>query len=529
MKKWLHNIFFCLVTSIVILSPNRASAVALGPFDVTIKLCRDIQYVTSIVNAWSQAAFPVTGQPGFVIMTVETTNPLLSVCDYIIQLSVADNTSAIFLTADKLNNITNQKWNDHLAFMKQTYRLTNSVYDFNTGKKRSGVVLSAQLAADMGTWQRQLVELSTGNNPQAIKERQEYDSQIAELANVAHQRAILKEGTTCPKPKTNSPDYAAVATTIEETEQIKKENESDVKFYKYQLVQFGPRFLNGVENVKQYYDDVQSMMVQGVSIKESSVTPKNVDTVAPTGERNSDGTAVRSTKQITQTVQQFSVSKDDRVFIDFKNKYERQYTAWARKFWEENSSSEGGQKILQDVFKPSLNECKESTLMGSYKSLTKDEYEKTKYDLFKKCQDSNKMDERQAIGIFSSYVDKIKDSLFSFKKNQASIWTLESQTLGRKRSINPGKSSDYLTEDVVCQETPEEVDLQLIQAKQQQVNAQYNEIIARETLKSGMQRDEEIRQKEKDTARIRLERMQIEKAKNAENDALASPKAIGDR
>lgn len=520
-SKVLIGFIFAVVT---LLPAQKAEAVPLGPFDVSIGLCKNIQFVGSIVNAYANAAFPVTGQPGFVVMMIQNTNPIITLCDFIMQLSVADTTEAIFLTADKLNEITEQKWDDHLRLMKQTYKVANSVYDFNSGQRRAGTLDAASLANDVGQWQRMVTDLSTGNNPQAIRKRQEYDNQVQELANIAHDRAILKEGTTCPQVDSSAPDYNAIVDKeLIPRQNTVQETEAELNFIRYQLIDLGPRFINGVEEIKKYYDDVQNIFALGVTFKVTE-TSRNVKTSKPTGATKADGTAVRQDKNITQTIQTFSTLTNSQIFTDFRAKYEKKYQAWAANFWQLNSGTEGGRGTLQDIFKPLAYECNETKLMSGYKSLQPDEYERKKIELFKKCQTSNQMDQKRVVSLMNTYVDNLRSVLYTNKKAQGEIWSLESKYLGRQRSISLNKGAEnFFTESVVCTKTPEMIDLEMIQTKQAEVNASYNQIIARETVKNAMMRDEEIRRQKEIADDIRLKRQQIEKDHDAERAAVSAP------
>jgi hypothetical protein len=520
------NIITAIIFSLILLIPlPKADAVELGPFDVTIGLCKDVSFVSGVVNAWANATFPVTGTPGFVSLMIQNTNPVITLCDFIVQLSVADNTEAIFLTADKLNDITEQKWDDHLNLMKQTYKIANSVYDFNSGKKREGTVEATSMAADLGTWQRMVTEVSTGNNPQAVKKRQQYDNQVQELANVAHTRAILKEGTTCPEANSNAPDYNAIVDKeFTPRQKTITETETDLNFIRYQLIDLGPRFLTTIEATEKYYDDVQNMLALGVTYKVTEAS-RNKKTMKPTGKTNPDGTAVRQSVNVPQTIQTFSTIANSQIFADFRTKYEKQYANWASNFWKINADTEGGRETLQSIFKSLSFECNETHLMRGYTNLQADEYERKKIERFKQCQASNQMDLKRAAGLMSIYLDNLKETLALNKRTQGEVWSMESKYLGRQRSVSLDKPGNYYQESVVCAKSPEMIDLELIQTKQAEVNASYNEIIARETVKNAMMRDEEIRRQQQLANDIRLKRKQIEKDHVAEKNATSAPTA----
>jgi hypothetical protein len=519
------KILALLLPIFMALPTQKAEAVPLGPFDVSIQLCQNLQFVSSIVNAWANATFPVTGTPGVVLMFIQQTSPLLDLCDFIIQLQQADTTEAIFLTADKLNNITEQKWDDYLRLTRTTYRLANSVYDFESGQKRAGTIDAVTLATDVGEFQRQVTELSTGNNPQAVKQRQENDQRISELANIAHERAILKEGTTCPEVAPNTPDYyKVVEQEFAPRQKIVQTTESDLNFIRYQLIDLGPRFTQGVPEVEKYYADVQNLFALGVTYNVSDKAQiKN--TVKPTGKANKDGTAIRKAQPMTQATQVFTALINTQVFSEFRSKYEKSYSLWASSFWKLHSDTEGGMNLLNSVFRPLSFECNETRLMQGYEKLSTDEYAKKRVERFKLCESSNAPNEKKAAGLMGVYIAALKDSLYMNKKAQGELWGLESKYLGRKRSVSLDQTGNYFQEAVVCEKTPELIDLELIQAKQQEVNAGYNEIIARETLKDAMVRDEEIRRQKEIAEQNRQKRDQIERDNRSVKEIISVPVA----
>jgi hypothetical protein len=519
------QLFMPLLITLSLLLPADAFGVELGPFDVTVDLCKNVQFVGGVVNAWANATFPVTGEPGFVVMMIENTNPIITLCDFIIQLQVSDTTSAIFLTADKLNTLTDQKWNDHLNLVKQTYTIANSVYDFNSGQKRQGTVDATSMAADLGNWQRMVTEFSTGSNPEAVRRRQTYDNQVQELANIAHTRAILKEGTTCPQPDASAPDYNNIVNTqIIPLQQTVQSTETQLNFIRYQLIELGPRFLSNIEEVQKYYDDVQNVFALGVTTKVTE-SSRNAATVKPTGVSNADGTAVRKKQNISQTIQTFTAINNSQIYTDFRTKYEKRYTQWAAQYWKEHSDTEGGRQSLQQIFKPAVYECNETTLMAGYTKLQADDYEHKRMELYKRCEASNQMDQKRVTGLMATYMDNLRTVLFSNKTAQNQVWTLESKYLGRQRSVSLDQTGNYFQESVVCAQSPEMIDLEVIQAKQAEVNASYNEIIARETVKNAMVRDEEIKRQNQLAQDQRMKRQQIEKDHQSERNATSAPTA----
>jgi hypothetical protein len=499
-----------------------ARAVSLGPFDVTVGLCQDVTFVTNIVSAWSNAAFPVTGQPGFVVMTLQVTNPMLDVCNYIIQLQAADTSSAIYLTADALNTVTKNAWSDQFALFKQTYRVANSVYDFNSGQKRTGTINATALAGDVGAWQRMVTDFSTGNNPQAVKRRQDYDNQVQELANIAHQRAILKEGTTCPQPASTTPDYNnVVASQINPLQKTVTDSEVQVRFLRHELIELGPKFLHDIAEVRAYYDDVQNAFARAVTYKISEST-RSATTQVPTGQANPDGTAVKMAQAVPQTIQAFSIVTSSQEFSDFKGLYLARYKQWAAVYWDKAAADPSAMRELQAAFKTMAYQCNETTLMQGY-SLQGDEYNRQYAKSFKQCEQANSMTRQKLSGLMEEYLNYAIQALQQNKAAQGQIWTLQSQYLGQRRSVSLDQSGNYFQESVVCSQTPEEADLQLIQAKQAEVNASYNEIIARETVKNAMLRDEEIRRQQKTADDAKQQRQLIEKTSAAEKSAVASP------
>lgn len=541
----MNLVFKTLILASLILPLREAKAVPLGPFDVTLELCQNIQFVTNIINAWSQAAFPVTGQPGFVMMVVQRTNPIMDVCNFMNQLKNASTTEAIFLTAEKLNDVTEKKWNDYLRLSKRTYSIANSVYDLNTGKKRKGTVVGTAMAQELGDFYRQVVDLSTGQNPDAVNKRnreaeaerikvqgdlekqKEKERKIAEFAQIARDRAILKEGTNCPGGIPKAPDYEEKVKGEYQPWVIQKANtDTDVAFTKSQLIDFGGVLFNEVEAVAGYQDDVQKLFVLGVSYVVKQKENK-VKTVRPTGKTNADDTAEKKEEDLKQVVQEFRVKVNKGVFSKFIQKYDPRFRKWAAAEWDKYSGHPDGKLILKEQYKRLAYFCGESELRKEYKYTNNTEpYETKKIELYKRCEERVQVTRDAFINLMSDLVKNLEDVLTKNKDAQAKLWSFESEHLGRQRSISQTQTGNTFQEEVVCIKQPEAIDLEMIQAKQQAVNARYNEVMASEVLKDSMLRDQEIEKQKELAEEIRIKRQVIEKKNEEESKAQTDHKSL---
>jgi hypothetical protein len=242
----------------------------------------------------------------------------------------------------------------------------------------------------------------------------------------------------------------------------------------------------------------------------------------PTGQANPDGTAVKMAQAVPQTIQAFSIVTSSQEFSDFKGLYLARYKQWAAVYWDKAAADPSAMRELQAAFKTMAYQCNETTLMQGY-SLQGDEYNRQYAKSFKQCEQANSMTRQKLSGLMEEYLNYAIQALQQNKAAQGQIWTLQSQYLGQRRSVSLDQSGNYFQESVVCSQTPEEADLQLIQAKQAEVNASYNEIIARETVKNAMLRDEEIRRQQKTADDAKQQRQLIEKTSAAEKSAVASP------
>ena len=177
------------------LNVEVAQAVNIGPFSVGLPFCREVNKLGAILNSYTIVQWPVAGVPGFTFGLLQNNSPLMDFCQYLIQLEQLDTESAIFLTANELNNLTGQKWNEHLNFMSNTWSLSKSVYDFENGKVRKASLESPAVHRRMNNTIREYSRLY-GNNE--IQTRQEREADMNRFASVVHRRAILQEAMSCP-------------------------------------------------------------------------------------------------------------------------------------------------------------------------------------------------------------------------------------------------------------------------------------------------------------------------------------------
>lgn len=140
----MKNIFYSLILLIFLaFSPIKAKAVDLGPFQVGLGFCSQVNKLSAILNSYTIIQWPVTGTPGITMGMLSNTSVILDFCNYLTQLESLDTVNAIQYSASYLNNLTAKKWDDNFQQIDRLWNISNTLYDMESGSFRKGALESA--------------------------------------------------------------------------------------------------------------------------------------------------------------------------------------------------------------------------------------------------------------------------------------------------------------------------------------------------------------------------------------------------
>lgn len=500
MRKILFTFIFSFVTMFSFM-PQKAQAVSLGPFEVGLGFCQQVQKLSAILNSYTIVQWPVGGFPGVTMGLLSNTSVVLDFCGYLVQLESMDTTNAIFFSANYLNQLTGKKWDDNFQQIDRTWNLANTLYDFDSGEARKGALESASTHRELNDFIKdssQWYNNRFNGKDSDIKTRQERESQMNRISNLAYKRAILTEATNCPEP--DGTQYAQIYDkNIKPLEKIKDQAQEDYDFYRSKLYEMGPRFLNNEAELRTYQTALEGLVVKGVSY---GVTTKSESytTQLPTKKLDENKKPIISKTTKKRNVNTYTVQINDKPYTDFKNDYSDQWKTWVTaQFIAAGSYGllDDPQSRIEDEFKDLNYECNKNKLARTLDD-TRASYEQDVEKKYQDCLTSVKMNQKTSENLFNYYVTQMQNSVYKLKKNNALIWSLESKYLGRNRSITVANNAteNYQQEDVKCDANLTPAEMDKLQLKQQGVENALNEEIAKEVMKQNIMMDEQNKQQE---------------------------------
>lgn len=506
---------------------QRSKAVDLGPFDVSLQFCKDVNKMGSILNAFQITQWPVVGFPGVVIGLSQRTSPIYDLCNFIVQLHMSDVADAALLTAEKLNDLTDKKWDDQLQLTKTTFKLANSFYNFNSGKKRKGSLEMMNVATSVGNFMSRTKYILDRRKVRLEKEeaKRRDEEQVQRLAKAARERAIIKEATTCPDTSKN-PDYSKVyESEYKSPMQTKVINEKQVDLIRDSLQEMGTHFTKNYDDYREYIRLLDEIMVTGIKydfsfVDDAKVSKEKTGAIDPTTkEAVTTDTTVNNQKQV------WTVQVNERAFDKLLAKYLSRYQEYAYSvFFSRDSDSEefkALQSSISGLYKNVI--CSEAALMKD-KDVEDPQYQVFYSQRLESCTGpggptlGNR--DKKSLMLLSVLVDNLRTALLKSKTATAKIWTLDSKYLGKNRTVSQDFTNELKQETVQCSQQLSMADMQLLSLKAQSANNEYNEIIAENAVKQSAIAEAESQRKKDEEEEMRA------KKQLAERDKLMQEKAV---
>lgn len=498
---------------------QEAKAVNLGPLSVTIGFCQQIEKIGAIVNSFTVVQWPVGGFPGITIGMLSNTSVVMDFCAYITQMEQLDTASATFFTANYLNTLTGKKWDDHLQQADRTFNLANSIYDFENGSTRQGAFESAGTYRQINDYVKDSYKWSnkTFNGRDAeLQTRGQREADMQRLAGAAYQRAILKEMMNCPEPQDK--DYGKIYQQLIAPQEVKKaEAEEDYSYYKEKLLSMGPRFLDNVDEMTKFIEEVEKLENNGIGYDIKKATVKVQTKKADPKKKDAEGKPVQNTVTLSRDYQDFSVKIVDGAWKNFDQKYNERW----KNYVTMSIMAAGSFGLLDNPtaraeaeFRDLGFECGERKLMRGY-DRNKGDYDYTLEKAQKECRANTQMNEKKASNLFSEFTKEMQNALYRYKGANAIIWTIESREMGRTRVVTPGATSSagFQQEQVKCSETLTPAEMDKLGLKQQAVANELNEMLYQETMKQTIMKENQMKAQSEFMKENNIRQDQIEKKK----------------
>ena len=471
--------------------------------------------------------FPPFIAPGILAGAASRTAIIVELCDLLYNIQKGDTQSAIFATAGVLNNQTENRWDDHLQMADQTWKVANSLYDFEAGKQRKGALQSAMVHRELNDYMRTSYgwfnKTFNGRDAQ-LKTRGERESDMKQFASIVNQKAILAETQACPNASAN-PNYSKIYDLEIRPLEIKKEfANDDLIFIREKLSLMGPRFVNDQKELEDYLKGLEDIQAQGISYEVKN-SPKREKTMKPHPSRkDKQGKPIMVATDVKTMYQQWSYKIYTDLINSFTNKWSPKWQSWVTAQYVQSSQGllTNGRDKIEDEFRDLTFECSPARLMRGFPD-TRSDYIKIQDERVDRCQKEVKMNQKRAENIFLYYMQQLQIALTNVKDAQAQMWTKESFHLGTFRSVNPNDaSSGFKQEQVACAESNNltMAEMEMIQRKQEAINNETKQMIAKQYLKKTNMMESERHKKSENEEELRKKQQFAEEKQKQNSNAM---------
>lgn len=339
-----------------------------------------------------------------------------------------------------------------------------------------------------------------------FKNTREQAQKMDSFQRAARQKAMLSSALICPDNSDN-PDYHAIfeqqlrPLTIErERYKLKRDH------YYRELVDIGPTFLRN-DAYSMYHTQLQNLKQTGVIIRivedEKSAPYYSKRPALKEGE---EARVVKGSTKIK--TQKFYSDVDGKQFAEFK-------AAWQRR-WKDyiDESYDKIDRSLDIADNCVASRPAETDLLSPDEINAFADYQR-------RCGFSmNQKPNTPPAFLFEEALNRYQLNSERFAALQAQVWTKESSLLKKQIVFDNKKGAVQLDTPPNCQAEPmSDAKLKETQIKFLETENQFKEIIARERIKDGMMRDEEMRIQREQADKQRLQSIEIQKSKDMEKNA----------
>lgn len=350
----------------------------------------------------------------------------------------------------------------------------------------------------------------------SLEAAREKSGQIDAFGRAARKRAMLSESLACPNAAGNK-NYAEIYSAEiqpllhgRQTYKLKK------NYYFKRLRELGPSFVG--ERGNEYENDLMELSTHGVVIdyKEQEIKSDYKTRSAPIGDK--EGELVVS-DQASQVIQTFTANHYSEKFQSFHEK-------WAKTWKSYIDSGASYGETYMNITEQCLADMPPKTDVTSVGDIN------TYGSWGKNCNTaSNQKPEKPTVLTFNEVLQRYEDSLNQYSVFQAQIWTKESTLLKKRIITNIGKNGAVDKENrPSCDTAPmSDIELKMNQTKMTAVESEYKEIIAKEKVKSGMLRDEEMAQQKRDLEITRALNMSLQSEEDKHNKATIMFMQVGEQ
>lgn len=502
--------------------PQSNETVNIGPLSVNLQWCQKYQNLAAIMSSITNVRLPVNGGLGMTMGFIQTDNPIVAFCDYMIGLQRLSGIDAIFFTADTANRVFELKKDQELGLMRDFYDLSSTAYSFESGEFNKEKVFTPQYARRMDQFYRNVGdyydENIAENSSEAmnVQTRRERERDMQRLARLAQRRQTLEENISCSDPeKRSGPNYAKIAGEINKLNEEVRDNDLMAMEYERVLSNMLVKLSNNVEEHTKYRRLISDITQLGLAFTSRTANfTENSFVREEVSNRGSDPLADRTKevkKKVEQKYQIVSVRVDQSYLERANQEVGERWNSYVKS--AALSSLSKSKEDIEEEFKSMSAECGNAVLVKNNNLDYEDPDFNYKLKRFKEeCEKNSRVRTSNAGGLFNENLQR----LFEFRKNEreakAKIYTLESQHLGVFRDFSVAERQDKAWEDsysrteVTCSDTPSMAMMQRQQVELEKTNLSANMIIAEQLTKQNALKEAQLERDKKSAEEERVRR-----------------------
>lgn len=447
--------------------------------------CQKLNNLTAIAQVYVPVIWPRVGFPGTVVSAIQYRSPIINLCDYLIKLDRLAGKDALFHTEAFLNNLSGNKFNDHLALQDTFFNVANTIYDFNNGGFRQGALVSGSTHRRLVSAADQTVRFYNkhieGGSGEGIETKSDRKRKLDEVGNVAYKRAILSEATACPRPKNRKDNLALYSKEVIQREEVIKEAERDIAYLRTQLYNMGKEINKQINDYTRYTQEVDELIQAYPRYVQSSKTFSQANNEW-NGQFDRDGFPVKKDVPANKKVNVFTIRFREELYSDFRQKYVDLWETYVNSQFLSTGVFgllDGKKGRIEEKYKSYSYECSPRQLENRIRIKDKSDpgYQKEMQKEREKCRDNLKVRKSEFENLMDEYLTHLRRAVREKHSNTIGIWNFEASTLGFNRVISEDNSNSnnpkaYQNVDVVCSDVLEPVEMKELSLRMQQVKVE---------------------------------------------------------
>ena len=416
-----------------------------------ITVCDQMDKVSALIAPITVNPFqtlqitPLGPVPGIILAMVQPESVILDMCKMYKNLQIAKGLDKIRMLGDYTNILTDNKFSEHISFMKDTLDMGDTLNDINKLNQPSLDKFKA-VAPKINSYFGSIndyYKYNTGKRIETLTSRSERESDMNELATSSRELAVYGSILDCDTANTrsNSDTRNLYSRDISNYENERIMYKSDIDYLIDRLKTMGIKFNNGNKGYESYLKDLYNLYNLGVEYTaEIRSYSEKTDSQNPGGK-------IKKVPSL-RSYQVVATKNNPAAFDEFQKKYKPLWNDYifSNMTAETDGLLDGRSGRVQEDFYDYSFECRDSYIYDKVKAKKPDYFiiendPKKILAIESETQSCQKQVDRspgKIKNLLVEYSELLKTTIPKFKEAQAKIWTIDSYYNGSFRSFTKG-------------------------------------------------------------------------------------------